>query len=231
MTTLRSVFLSGQKGQGNELLSKTVLVRLKQWTPDLLATTLLVVLPLITFWALWAPNPADRLMFKGDILMQGYPSRFFVHSLFSAGEMPLWNPYQLAGMPLLGDVQVAVFYLPNLILNWLYLGQDLPYLAFEGAVIAHYMLGGLFFYAYLRNLRVGPAAALVGAIAFEFNGFFIGHRGHYNMFGVVVWVPAVLWLLDRAWQAKALRGTILWTALAGLTLSQMLMAGHPQRPQ
>jgi|GEM_PF-841247 len=203
--------------------------RLLKVVPDLLAVSLLLMLPVVVFWAFWAGNPADRLMMKGDILMQGYPSRFFVHRLFNQGELPLWNPYQLAGMPLLGDVQVAVYYLPNLALDLLYLGRDLPYQAFEGLVIAHYMLGALLFYGYLRNLGLSAAPALIGAIAFQFNGFFVGHRGHYNMFGVVVWIPGVLWMFDRAWaQPGYTRRAIMWTALAGLTLSQMVMAGHPQ---
>jgi putative flippase GtrA len=203
--------------------------RLLKIVPDLLAVSLLLALPVVVFWAFWAGNPADRLMMKGDILMQGYPSRFFVHRLFNQGELPLWNPYQLAGMPLLGDVQVAVYYLPNLALDLLYLGRDLPYQAFEGLVIAHYVLGALLFYGYLRNLGLSTAPALIGAIAFQFNGFFVGHRGHYNMFGVVVWIPGVMWMLDRAWaQTGYTSRAILWTALAGLALSQMVMAGHPQ---
>ena len=73
-----------------------------------------------------------------------------------------------------------------------------------------------------------PAAALIGAIGFEFNGFFIGHRGHYNMLAVVVWLPGVLWLLDRAWRAVQPRFAVAWAVAAGLALSQMAMAGHPQ---
>jgi hypothetical protein len=196
--------------------------------PDLLAVLLLIALPPLVFWQVWAPNPADRVMFGGDILMGAYPTRVFVHRLFAQGTSLLWNPYQLGGMPLLGDVQTAPYYLPNLLLDLIYRGRDLPYVAFELLVIAHYALGALFLYAYLRNLGLRPAAALVGAIGFEFNGFFIGHRGHYNMLAVVVWLPGVLWLLDRAWRATQPRIALGWAVLAGLALSQLVMAGHPQ---
>ena len=202
--------------------------RFQPYLPDLLAVVLLAVLPLLVFWQVWAANPNDRVIFGGDILMGAYPTRVYIHRLFNLGQLPLWNPYQLAGMPLLGDVQTAPYYLPNLLLDLLYRGRDLPYMSFELLVIAHYSLGALLFFAYMRNLGVRPAAALIGAIAFEFNGFFVGHRGHYNMFAVVAWLPGVLWLLDRAWVAARPRHGLAWAVAAGLALSQMVMAGHPQ---
>lgn len=216
-----------------KLRRDSTLQRLKTLRPDLWALVLLCGLPPLVFWQVWTPNVHDRVMFGGDILMGAYPTRIFIHRLFEAGMAPLWNPYQLAGMPLLGDVQVAPYYLPNLLLDLLYRGRALPYIAFELLVIAHYALGGLFFYAYLRRLNIRVAAALIGAIGFEFNGFFVGHRGHYNMLAVAAWLPGVLWLLDCAWYAVQpriflTRRALLWAILAGVALSQMVMAGHPQ---
>ena len=200
----------------------------KRFAPDLAAAALLLLLPVLVFWQVWTPNSHDRVMFGGDILMGAYPTRVFVHRLFMLGQAPAWNPYQLAGMPLFGDVQVAPYYLPNLLLDVLFGGRDLPYTAFEMLVVAHYALGALLFYAYVRGLGVRPAAALIGAIGFEFNGFFVGHRGHYNMLAVVVWLPGVLWLLDMAWRAARPRAALGWAVAAGLALSQLVMAGHPQ---
>ena len=202
--------------------------RFRPYLSDLLAVLLLIALPPLVFWQVWSPNPADRVMFGGDILMGAYPTRVYIHQLFAQGLAPLWNPYQLGGMPLLGDVQTAPYYLPNLLLDLLYRGRQLSYLAFELLVIAHYALGAVFLYGYLRNLGLRPAAALVGAIGFEFNGFFVGHRGHYNMLAVVVWLPGVLWMLDRAWSAVGRRAAVVWAVTAGLALSQLVMAGHPQ---
>ncbi|MFN8495814.1 MAG: DUF6541 family protein [Caldilineaceae bacterium] len=202
--------------------------RLKSYLPNLTALLLLIGLPPLVFWQVWTPNSSDRVMFGGDILMGAYPTRIFVHRLFELGRLPLWNPYQLGGMPLLGDVQVAPYYWPNLLLDWLYRGRDLPYISFELLVIAHYALGAIFLYAYLRELDVTVAAALIGAIGFEFNGFFVGHRGHYNMLAVAAWLPGVLWLLERSWRAQWSGRAVTWAVIAGLALSQMVMAGHPQ---
>ncbi|MCB0006892.1 MAG: YfhO family protein [Anaerolineales bacterium] len=195
---------------------------------DLAAVTILILLPIVTFWALWAVNPDDRVIFTGDVLVGAFPTRVYVHRLLTSGQIPLWNPYQLGGMPLLADAQVAVYYLPNLLLDSIYWSRDIPYEAFEALIVAHYAIGALLMYGYLRHLRLQPAAALVGAIAFEFNGFFIGHRGHYSMLSVVVWVPGVLWFLGAAWSTANRWRALFWSVGAGLLLSQVFMGGHPQ---
>lgn len=203
-------------------------VWLRRQIPDILAISVLLMLPPLVFWAVWAPNAADRVMFGGDLLMGAYPTRVLVHRLFGLGELPLWNAYQLGGMPLLADVQAAVFYVPNLLLGAWYAGREIPYLVLELLVIAHYALGAIGLYAFLRGLGVRPAAALVGAAAFEFNGFFVGHRGHATMLATVAWAPGVLWLLDGAWRARDTRRAVVWAVAAGVALSQLVMAGHPQ---
>ena len=192
------------------------------------AVSILILLPFAIFWALWSPNPADRVIFTGDVLVGAFPTRVYIHRLFMAGEMPLWNPYQLGGMPLLADIQAAVYYPPNLLLSAIYWGRDISYTGFEALIVVHYAIGAVLMYGYLRHLKLHPAAALLGAIAFEFNGFFIGHRGHYSMLSVVVWVPGVMWFLDKAWSAIKGRTAVGWTVAAGLILSQLFMGGHPQ---
>ena len=195
---------------------------------DFAAVLFLILLPFVVFWFLWAPNPDDRGIFVGDVLVGAYPSRIYVHRLLQQGELPLWNPYQLGGMPLLADIQVASFYLPNLILDLIYWDTDIPYTGFEALIVAHYAIGAVLMFGYLRNLGIKTPAALLGAIAFEFNGFFVGHHGHYSMFSVVVWVPGALWMLDRAWQQIDIKGTLFYTIMTAFMLCQLAMGGHPQ---
>jgi len=52
-----------------------------------------------------------------DSVAQFYPWRLLLHRAGSSGELPLWNPYQFAGYPFVGNGQSAIFYPPN----WLYL--------------------------------------------------------------------------------------------------------------
>ena len=39
---------------------------------DLAAVTILILLPIVTFWALWAVNPDDRVIFTGDVLVGAF---------------------------------------------------------------------------------------------------------------------------------------------------------------
>jgi len=71
----------------------------------------LAFLPFLFFWRVFAPNPADRLVFAwGDFTQVFYPFRAFVSAELKAGRLPLWNPSIYSGQPALADSQLAVLY-------------------------------------------------------------------------------------------------------------------------
>ena len=190
---------------------------------------ILLVLPFALMWQLFTPNQDSSRMMTGDILIQAYPSRHLMHQYHNAGQQADWNPYQMSGMPFSADVQVAPFYLPNLVFHWILTGQSLSYRALEALVVFHYSLAGLFCYLYLNSLGVHRGASSIGALAFEFNGFFVGHRGHYNMFASAVWTMASLWTMEKLFQSETTNSRILWTVGTAAAVSQMATAGHPQQ--
>src|SRR5258707_10339005 len=67
--------------------------------------------------------------FLGEVLywglpsLQFYPWREFAISEFAQGRIPLWNPYNGMGAPLLANYQSALLYPPNL-LYWLLPGPQ-----------------------------------------------------------------------------------------------------------
>ncbi len=194
----------------------------------LAAIAFLVVFPWVAQWTMWTADPKERRIMPGDAVLQGYPSRHLVHDEFRHGRLPLWNPYQSSGMPLLGDVQVAVFYAPNVALSLVVGDEPLSYMSFQALTIAHFSLTGVLMFLFLRGLGIGIAASVLGAVAHQFNGFHIFHRAHVNMFATVAWLPGVLWLLDAAWRRASSGRGWAWAITAGVAWSQMLMAGHPQ---
>ena len=81
----------------------------------------LLLLPLLFWWRLWAPDPADRMAIPaGDFSSQYYPLQSFAAQELAAGRLPTWDAYLNAGQPGLGDIQTGFFYplnlLPNLVL-------------------------------------------------------------------------------------------------------------------
>ena len=116
--------------------------------PEFGAMALLVLLPPLVYWALWSNNPIDRMILTGDLLIDAYPTRVQVHRLITSGEVPLWNMYRMSGMPLIAEAGSAVYYLPNLILDFLYWNQELPYEALELLVIFHFSIAGFLMFGF-----------------------------------------------------------------------------------
>jgi hypothetical protein len=93
------------------------------WWPDAALIILLILLPLLFFWRLFTPNPADQIHIKaGDFTEQYFPLRAFTANEWGQGRIPLWNPYLYGGQPALADIQSGALYPPHvveaLILSW-----------------------------------------------------------------------------------------------------------------
>ncbi|MBI2371416.1 MAG: hypothetical protein HYV08_14495, partial [Deltaproteobacteria bacterium] len=130
---------------------------------DWLSILFLIALPLVAF----SPLTLGRaLPFFGDVIQQAYPYRQLAVSLLAAGELPLWNPFTMAGVPLLANIQVGALYPPH-VLPFLVLPFDV---AFGLQSVLPLVLAGLGMYAYLRSLGLLLLPALIGGVVFSFSG-------------------------------------------------------------
>ena len=78
---------SARVGQGVRLARHTYFV-------DLLAILFLALLPLLFWWRLITPNPADASILKpGDLTDQFLPQRLAIAAQLQAGRFPFWNPW------------------------------------------------------------------------------------------------------------------------------------------
>ena len=92
--------------------------RRRLWLSEIAIVMALVLLPLLFWWRLWVPTPADRAVIpEGDLTSQYYPLQLFAARELAAGRLPAWNPFINAGQPGLADVQTGFFYPPNLLVN------------------------------------------------------------------------------------------------------------------
>jgi len=82
------------------------------------------------------------------------------------GVLPIWNPYQLAGIPWLGTVQAGVFYPGHL----LYLVLPLN-LAFLASNLLHLLLVAVATALFVRRLGLGAAAAFLAAVVMTLRGW------------------------------------------------------------
>jgi hypothetical protein len=207
------------------------------WVPEALIIAALLLLPLLFWWRLWALNPADRAVIpEGDFTEQYCPLQLFAARELAAGRLPAWDPYINAGQPGLADIQTGFFYplnlLPNLVLAFLGLPFGVGVLTAQ--VILHFSLASLFTYLFVRHLarRAGariPAARFAGAVAalaFTYAGYLTTFPvQQLTILETAVWLPLVLFFLDRAYHHPHPRPQII---LAGIALACALLAGHPQ---
>lgn len=232
------------------LLIATLAPRLKPGTRrsaqfDLLAFGALGLFTAGFFWQLlFAPNvwmPAGG----GDLAGFLFPTYSFAQQWITRGVLPLWNPYIFGGTPLVGDIQAALFYPPNLLTY--FLSNPLAYRDLELLSVLHFYIAGAGMYAFLRYtpLRadgrgLDRLAAFAGALAFEFSDLFVTHFGNLNLIASAAWLPLVFlfflraleikpgamdFSLRRGWSGRAaLRDAV----LGGIFLAIAFFAGHIQ---
>ncbi|UCD58850.1 MAG: YfhO family protein, partial [Candidatus Hydrogenedentota bacterium] len=105
-----------------------------------------------------SPSPVS-----GDFYHLYLPFYLYTSENLSRLHIPLWNPYQMCGVPYLSVLQGAVFYPPVLLFAILP-----PTEAYSAYIIMHIVLGAFFIILLGRHLKLSWLAAWAGAITFMF---------------------------------------------------------------
>jgi hypothetical protein len=108
-----------------------------------------------------------------DVVSQMIPWRKVVRESFAEGRLPLWNPYLLAGEPLLAVMQPAVFH-PG---TWLGFLLPLPE-AWTFDLTFRMLLALVGAYAFFRGSGSSELAALLGAAGWAFSDFLVFYLGY-----------------------------------------------------
>lgn len=183
------------------------------------------------FWRVLTPNPANQVSLpEGD-----YSGQFLAFGAYQArrllaGEVPLWNPYNYAGLPFIADTQAAVFYPPRLvtILVSHFLG-GWSYAALQAETIVHYWLGSVWMYLFARTITKSRTAGLVSGVVLAYSGYLTGYPPlQLAVLEAGIWLPLGLLGVYQASENKQGKWRYSWLALSGLALGVSLLAGHPQ---
>lgn len=160
-----------------------------------------------------------HVLAPGDGLGYYLPVRAIAAEAWRLGELPFWNPFHFAGMPLLAAIQTGAFFPGNLPFVLLPPGA-----AMNLAALLAYMAAGAFTYLYARAIALPPAAAALAGLAFAGSGYMVAHLEHLTMIQAASLVPALFWAVERLASSGRLRYAL---AFAGL-LALQLLAGYPQ---
>jgi hypothetical protein len=162
---------------------------------------------------------AQRTLVAGDIYTYFYPMLNEGFTSLRSGAWPLWNPYQLCGLPLLATIQGGFFYPLHALHILLPMGQALAW-----GALAHLILGGAFMYGYIRSLRLGPLASIVGAVVWSYALTPINFLLQPHWYAAQAWFPLSFWSADRVARSASPRSA----ACLGIVLAMPFLAGAPQ---
>lgn len=163
-----------------------------------------------------------------DLYLENLVWKRLIVQALSARQVPLWNPYILAGVPFLAAGQHSALY-PFSVLFYV-----LPLPAAYGWFAAlHAFLAQVLTYVLGRSLRLSRTASAVAGVSFAFGGYlFIG-----NVFPMIVaaavWLPLVLAVIEHIVRAfeqgqASPRRYIPWALLGAVAYGMVFLAGHPE---
>ncbi len=185
-----------------------------------LPAAVLIAIPLIYFYPVLL---GQVILAPGDGWAQNFPLRVLAGQIMAGGQLPLWNPFIFAGMPLAASVYPGAFYPPN------FLFAILPAtLAMNIVVLATYHLALIGTYLYARRIGITRTGALIAGIAFTFGGFMINHLSHTSRIAAAAWLPWVLLAIENLARRQSWRQAWLWSALGAIFIALQFLAGEPQ---
>jgi len=200
--------------------------------PSSLVLLGLAFLPFLFFWRVFAPNPADRLVFAwGDFTQVFYPFRAFVSAELKAGRLPLWNPSIYSGQPALADSQLAVLYPLSWLTTLWSLGRPMTMGDLQVEAVLHLALTSVFTYLFARQVLAHWGSALIAALTFTYGGYLTAYPVlQLGILETNTWLPFILFNLERGIrQGQQLnRASAQPWLLAGLGLALAITVGHPQ---
>lgn len=173
-----------------------------------------------------------KVLYWGLPILQFIPWRVLAYEQVFRGELlPLWNPLNGMGAPLLANYQLAWFYPPSWFLGLFYWWGGAPWLAwgFTLLTILHLAWAGWGMTRLMKRLGCGVLAQVVAGMAFGFSQYFIARINFFSMIWTGAWLPWVVSSVDEvligASEAKTTRTRVLSLALV---LAMQLLAGHAQ---
>ncbi len=172
------------------------------------------------------------LWYFGPALVTGRGFAFrdaahYYHPLFqwisrqwASGQIPLWNPLENCGVPVLADATSSVFYPPKALF-----ALPLSFaIAFKLYVIGHVMLAALTSFYLARRWRTSRLAAGLCAVSYAFGGNVLFQYCNVVYLVGAAWLPLALLAGDRMLTGRGVSGAL---ALA-MILALMVLGGDPQ---
>jgi len=164
----------------------------------------------------WGPVKNDAIP---DVISQIYPWKYLTIQIEKSGHLPLWNPYNFSGTPLLANFQSAALSPFNVLFFLL----SFP-AAWSILILLQPLLAGFFMYLFVRELKIGKIGALISSVAFMFCGFIVVWMPYGTLGMAVAFLPLVLFAMHKSFQKPTFASLV----LLALSICFSLFSGHFQ---
>jgi hypothetical protein len=169
------------------------------------------------FHGSYPENPPQNPLIQ-DLLTLDTPWFITAREELLRGRLPLWNPWQVGGMPLAANDESAIFYLPQLIAFLLPVPAGL-----QALMLFHRFAVGLGMYLLLCRIGLTRPAACLGGVVLMLSGFYVVWVGYPESM-VAVWLPWSLLCVEGLIHGARHRRA--WAAGLAVVTGLQLTAGH-----
>ena len=168
----------------------------------------------------WVPMTSSSASIQWEAADAHYPMQKYLSDRLSPRRFPFWTPYILSGYPILANPEVGAWYPPN----WPFLLVGITPRSIQLEIALNAFLACLGAYLLISGHLESRMAAILGAFAYGFSGFFAGHAAQVGLFAGAAMFPWLLLAYRRAIDVSDLR----YTALGGLVGAALILAGSGQ---
>jgi len=171
-------------------------------------------------WCFGSAMCTDRGFAFRDAAHFYYPLFDWTNRQWASGQIPLWNPQENCGLPVLADGTSSVFYPGKLVF-----ALPLSYAwNFKLYTTLHVLLAAVAAFLLARRWKVSPCAAGLAALSYAFGGSVLFQYCNVVYLVGAAWLPLALAAADRALVGRSWRGAL----LLGAVLALMVLGGDPQ---
>lgn len=172
------------------------------------------------FWTfhVWLSGREAGLL-TSDVFLYYLPIYETLYGTLREGLLPLWNPYQMCGIPRLASLQAGFFYPGHV----LYLILPVK-VAFGLSGIAHLSIAAVAMGVLARRLGLGMVAAVAAALVLAIRGRYPNMVFFPNMLEAAAWLPVGAVAVTSLVRSRRLSAVAALASCLGLSL----LAGYPQ---
>jgi hypothetical protein len=170
---------------------------------------------------------SGQSIFWGLPILQFYPWRTLAFDQILNGQLPLWNPYNGLGTPLLANYQSALLYPGTWIIFLFYIVGKLPGMVFGHLFIniLHLSIAAYGVYKLAQEYKFSQQASVISAVSYSLSGYLLARFGFFSMIWAAAWFPWVFLYTINAY--KSGKFSVHTIKLASV-IALMLLSGHAQ---